>query len=295
MLNVGLLRLLQARYWAVGAVMAAMLLGAVLAGCGEKDSGDTAASATAAASIAASPAAAAEPKPQAVELTVSAAASLTESLTDIKKRYEAQYPNVKLTFNFGASGTLQQQIEQGAPADLFLSAGKKQMDTLVEKQLIEAGTNKNLLGNELVVVTNADSSLTIAAVDDLLKPEFKQLGVGTPESVPAGNYTKEALTASKLWDSLQSKIVLTKDVKQVLTYVETGNTEAGFVYKTDALASSKVKIAFTVDPKTYKPIEYPIGIVKATKNKAEAEKLYQYLQSQAAKDVFLKYGFTAPN
>ncbi|WP_438447666.1 molybdate ABC transporter substrate-binding protein [Gorillibacterium sp. sgz5001074] len=267
--------------------------GMVLAGCGDAGSKNGGA---ASAGVAPTPGASAvtQPKGEPVELLVSAAASLTESLNEIKKLYEAKEPNVKLTFNYGASGTLQQQIEQGAPADLFLSAGKKQMDALVEKNLIEPGTNKNLLGNELVVITSSGSKLAVEGLQDLTKPEFKKLGVGTPESVPAGSYAKEALTSAKLWEALQDKLVLTKDVKQVISYVETGNTEAGFVYKTDALASSKVKIAFTVDPKTFKPIEYPIGIVKATKAKPEAEKLYRYLATKEAMDVFVKYGFTTP-
>lgn len=242
----------------------------------------------------AAPSAAATKAPEPVELTVSAAASLTDSLNDIKKLYEAKAGHVKLTFNFGASGTLQQQIEQGAPADLFLSAGKKQMDTLVQKQLIETNTAKNLLLNDLVLVVPADGKVSVNTMEDLSKADIKKLAVGTPESVPAGSYAKEALTTLKLWDSLQPKIVLTKDVKQVLSYVETGNTEAGFVYKTDALMSQKVKIALTVDPKSFSAIEYPIGIVKATKFKKEAEAFYQYLQTKEAQDIFVKYGFVLP-
>lgn len=234
------------------------------------------------------------PKTETAELTVSAAASLTESLNEIKERYEAQHPNVKITFNFGASGTLQQQIEQGAPADIFLSAGKKQMDALVLKQRIEEGTDQVLLGNELVLVTAVGYQGSVAGLADLSQAGIKKIGSGTPESVPAGSYAKEALASAKLWDTLQGKMVFTKDVKQVLTYVETGNTEAGFVFKTDALASPKVKIAHTVDPRIYSPIEYPIGIVKATKNRQEAGKLYRYLQSKEAMDVFLEYGFTTP-
>lgn len=270
----------------------AMIGSLLLSGCGDGDQRQAAGVPSAAAS--ASAASSVSPKTETVELTVSAAASLTESLNEIKRKVEDKYSNIKITFNFGASGTLQQQIEQGAPADLFLSAGNKQMDALVEKQLIEPGTARNLLGNELVVITSADSKRTVTGLADLAKPEFKKLGVGTPESVPAGSYTKEALTAAKLWDTLQDKMVFTKDVKQVLSYVETGNTEAGFVYKTDAMASTKAKIAFTVDPAAYKPIEYPIGIVKGTRNKTEAETLYRYLGSKEAMDVFLKYGFTTP-
>lgn len=267
-----------------------------LAGCTEKDkpAGAAAASPTAAASAAASlspsPAKPADP----VELTISAAASLTESLNEIKTLYAKKAPNVTLTFNFGASGTLQTQIENGAPADLFLSAGKKQMDTLVSKQLIDPATAKNLLLNELVLVVPADSKLAITKIEDLAKDEVKKLAVGTPESVPAGSYAKETLTYYKLWETLQPKIVLTKDVKQVLSYVETGNTEAGFVYKTDASSSKTAKILLTADPASHAAIEYPIGVVKASKQPAAAKEFYSYLQTKEALDVFVKYGFSLP-
>ncbi|WP_336785596.1 molybdate ABC transporter substrate-binding protein [Paenibacillus sp. MMO-177] len=229
-----------------------------------------------------------------VELTISAAASLTDALNEIQKTYEEKNPNVKLNFNFGASGALQQQIEQGAPADLFLSASSKNLKALVDKQLIDTDKQINLLSNKLVVVVPGDSGAALATEADLTKVEVKHVAIGIPESVPAGNYAKESLTNAKLWDSLQSKAVQGKDVRQVLQYVETGNADAGFVYKTDALTSDKVKIAFYVDPATYTAIQYPIGVVKATKHGKEAEGFYTYLQSQEALDVFVKYGFSVP-
>lgn len=232
---------------------------------------------------------------ESVELTISAAASMTDALTEIQQKYEADRQTIKLSFNFGASGALQQQIEQGAPADLFLSAAVKNMTALVDKQLIDTNNQTNLLANELVVVVPADGQSSISAIEDLTKEDVKTVAIGIPESVPAGNYAKEALTYAKLWDTLQAKAVQAKDVRQVLQYVETGNADAGFVYKTDALTSDKVKVAFAVDAASYKKIEYPIGIVKATKHAKEAEDFYTYLQTQEALDVFIKYGFTVPN
>ncbi|MGW8821280.1 molybdate ABC transporter substrate-binding protein [Paenibacillus sp. JNUCC32] len=230
-----------------------------------------------------------------VELTVSAAASMTDALKEIQEDYKTKNPNITLNFNFGASGALQQQIEQGAPADLFLSAAAKNMEALVDKQLIDANQQKNVLSNELVAVVSADGQVPVASFADLSKSELKNIAIGIPESVPAGSYAKEALTKTNFWDSLQSKIVQGKDVRQVLQYVETGNADVGFVYKTDALTSDKVKVAFAVDPATYTPVEYPIGIVKATKHRKEAEDFYTYLQTQEALDVFVKYGFSVPN
>ncbi|MFE5317578.1 molybdate ABC transporter substrate-binding protein [Paenibacillus sp. NPDC056579] len=236
--------------------------------------------------------AAAQKPAETVELTISAAASMTDALKEIQKDFETKNPSIKLNFNFGASGALQQQIEQGAPADLFLSAAAKNMSTLVEKQLIDAKQQKKLLTNELVAVVNADGKTAVANVSDLSKADVKHVAIGIPESVPAGSYAKEALTNAKLWETLQSKMVQAKDVRQVLQYVETGNAEAGFVYKTDAMTSQKVKVAFAVDPKTYTAVEYPIGIVKATKHSKEAEAFYNYLQAKQSLDIFVKYGFS---
>lgn len=229
-----------------------------------------------------------------VALTISAAASLTDALTEIRKTYEGEHEGVKLSFNFGASGALQQQIEQGAPADLFLSAAAKNMNALVGKKLIEDDAHTNLLTNALVVVTPKDGQ-AVASLADLSGDAFKQIAIGIPESVPAGGYAKEALENAGLWDSLAGKTVQGKDVRQVLQYVETGNVDAGFVYKTDALTSKDVTVALEVDPSTYEPIAYPIGIVKATKHEKEARAFYDYLQSKDAKDVFAKYGFTMPD
>lgn len=232
------------------------------------------------------------PAGEKVELTVSAAASLTEALNEIKTAYEQANKNVKLQYNFGASGALQQQIEQGAPADLFLSAAAKNMKALMEQQLIMPERESTLLFGELVLVVPADGKTKVESLNDLERPDIRHVAAGEPETVPAGGYAKEALMSAKLWEPLQPKLVLGKDVRQVLTYVESGNAEAGFVYRTDALTSSKVKVAFKVDPQSYKPIEYPVGIVKATKHAKEAEALYEYLHNKEAKDIFVKYGFS---
>ncbi|THF79515.1 molybdate ABC transporter substrate-binding protein [Cohnella fermenti] len=235
------------------------------------------------------------PSAEKVELTISAAASLTDAMTDIQQAYAEQAPNVTLTFNFGASGALQQQIEEGAPADLFLSAATKNMTALVDKGLIEQDQTVTLLNNELVAVVPKEGGPDIAGAADLSSDSVKFIAIGIPESVPAGQYAQDSLTASGLWDSLQKKLVQGKDVKQVLQYVETGNADVGFVYKTDALVSDKVKIAYTVDPATYKKVEYPIGIVKASAHQEAAAAFYEYLQSEDAMSIFTGYGFSAPN
>ncbi|MBO7743083.1 molybdate ABC transporter substrate-binding protein [Paenibacillus sp. MWE-103] len=223
------------------------------------------------------------------ELLVSAAASLKDSLDVIEKSYEKKHPDIDLVFNYGSSGTLQKQIEQGAPADLFFSAGQKQMDALVKANLIS--DHATLLNNDLVMVVPSDVKTTYTTVKELTAKSVKKIAVGQPESVPAGQYAQETLNARGVWNSLQSKLVYAKDVRQVLTYVETGNVDAGFVYKTDALTSSKVRIALNILPSVHSPILYPAGIVKETKHAAEAKAFYAYLQSSEADAVFAKYGF----
>jgi len=224
------------------------------------------------------------------EIMVSAAASMKNSMTEIQKAYALKTPGVKLTLVFGASGTLQQQIEQGAPVDLFISAGKAQMDALEQKNLLVKESKVDLVGNELVLVTGKDNN-KVTSLQDLTKPSVTQISIGTPESVPAGKYAQEALTNLKLWDPIKPKLVLAKDVSQVLNYVETGNVDAGLVYQSDAQGSTKVKVVTIVPASSYKPIAYPAAVILATKNKQVAEDFLNYLESSEAQQVFVRNGF----
>lgn len=226
------------------------------------------------------------------EIIVSAAASLKDSLTELEKTYTQKNPGVKLLFNFDASGTLQQQIEQGAPADLFISAGKSQFDALNQKNLLVKDSEISLLGNDLVLVVSKDNS-DVKSLQDLTQQSVQKISIGTPESVPAGKYAQESLINLKLWDILQPKFVPAKDVTQVLNYVETGNVEAGLVYKSDALDSTKVKVVMTVPADSHKAIVYPAGVVAASKNQQVAGDFLKYLQSDEAQQVFVKYGFSS--
>jgi molybdate transport system substrate-binding protein len=232
---------------------------------------------------------AASPK---TELLVSAAASLKDSLDQIEIKYEKLHPDIDLQFNLGSSGTLQKQIEQGAPADLFLSAGTKQMDALIEGKLVSKSTM--LLKNDLVLIVPSDSKKTFKSVSELTDKSIKNIAIGQPESVPAGQYAKETLTVRKVWEPLQDKLVFAKDVRQVLTYVETGNVDAGFVYRTDALISNKVKIVLKVHSMAHKPIDYPAAVLKESKHPKQAEDFYAYLQTAESKAVFVKFGFKLP-
>lgn len=230
------------------------------------------------------------PKP-AVELNIAAAASLTESLTKLAELYAKTAPEVTLTFNFAASGALQTQIEEGAPADVFISAAEKQMTALADKGLILDGTNKKLLLNKVVLVVPTASTLGLTSFEDCLTDKVKLIAVGDPASVPVGQYTKEIFTSLNGWDTIQAKANLATNVKEVLAWTETGNVDCGIVYSTDAAASSGVKIVAEAPEGTHKPVIYPAAVVKATAHEAEARAFWEYLSSDEAKKVFLDHGF----
>jgi molybdate transport system substrate-binding protein len=233
------------------------------------------------------------PPPQAakVDLTVSAAISLKDALDEAKQLYTADNPNVSIAINYGASGTLQLQIEQGAPVDIFLSAATKQMDALDTKGLLLEGTRKNLLLNEVVLIVPKDSSLNISSFQDLTHPNVKQIALGEPTTVPAGQYAKDVLTSLGIYDAVNAKAILGKDVRQVLTYVETGNVDAGIVYSTDAQSSSKVKVVATAPAKSHAPVVYPVAVIKDSKNAAAARQFLDFLSGPRGRAVFQKYGF----
>ncbi|MEH7098275.1 molybdate ABC transporter substrate-binding protein [Neobacillus vireti] len=226
---------------------------------------------------------------QKVELTVSAAASLQDVLNGIKTDFEKSHPNVIVNYNFGASGALQQQISQGAPVDLFFSAAEDKFDQLVKEGLIEKTKGKDLLGNELVLVVPNHSNKGIHSFEDIIKSD--KLSIGTPEAVPAGQYAKETLEDLNVWNRVKGKVVYAKDVRQVLTYVESQNVDAGVVYKTDALSSKKVKIAATANEKTHSPIVYSVGVIKSSTHPKEAQLFYDYLQTKKSLESFIDYGF----
>lgn len=229
------------------------------------------------------------------ELIVSAAASLAPPLQEIQAMFETDFPETRLLLNYGSSGVLQRQIELGAPADVFLSAGRRQMDELLANGRIEEGLHVTLLTNRLVVIVGANRSRRIDALAGLAEPHWRTISAGEPDTVPVGEYTKEALLNAGLWETLLSKIVFAKDARQALAYVETGNTDAGLVYVTDAAASNKVRVAFEVPADGHAPIEYPIGVVSGTPNRTAAESFYRYLQEEEALAVFARYGFGTPS
>lgn len=230
--------------------------------------------------------------PPSAEITISAAISLKDALLEIQKNYQVKHPTIKINYNLGASGALQKQIEEGAPVDIFISAATKQMNDLEQKNLLKKETKRDLLKNQLVLITPKDSALPLNNFQDLTKETIHKFAMGAPESVPAGQYTQQVLKKLNISDLVMTKAVLAKDVRTVLTYVETGNVEAGTVYKTDALISKKVNIAATAPVDSHEPIVYPMAILAASKQSQTAQDFTTYLAGPEAAAVFEKYGFT---
>ncbi|MGI0485120.1 molybdate ABC transporter substrate-binding protein [Pantanalinema rosaneae CENA516] len=231
-----------------------------------------------------------EPAQARTNLLISAAASLKDVMADIKPLYQKAHADVNLTFNFGASGALLQQIEQGAPTDVFISAAKRQMDTLEQKGGLVTGTRTNLANNRLVVVV-PQGSRAVTSFASLKQPEIKRIAIGEPRSVPAGQYAEQVLQKLKLWNEVKPKLVYANNVRQVLAAVESGNADVGMIYLTDAKISNKVNIAVTADDAYHSPIVYPMAVLKSSKNIDQAKAFVKYLSGSEAKGVLRQYGF----
>lgn len=233
-------------------------------------------------------------KSETVELTVSAAASLTDAMNEIKEAYTRENTWVEIALNFGSSGALQQQIEQGAPCDIFISAAPGQMNALQDQELLLNDTRRDLLENKIVLVMPKGVE-TISSFEEIAGDKVEMFSIGAPDSVPAGRYAREVLVSLNIWDVVESKLVLARDVRQVLAYVETGNVDAGIVYQTDAKISDKVQIVVVAPEGTHSPIVYPVAVLKSSKHKDEAIEFIEYLFSDEVKTIFQKYGFTVIN
>jgi len=232
----------------------------------------------------------ASPILRAAELTVFAAASLTESLKAIASVYEKQSGD-RILFNFGASSMLARQIEEGAPADIFFSADEARMDAVESKGLIVKDTRKSRLSNVLVIVVAAKGGAAIRGPKDLATDKVKRLALAEPGIVPAGVYAKEYLQKQNLWSAVEGKVIPTENVRAVLAAVEAGNVEAGMVYRTDAAISKKVKVAYEVTSADNPNISYPMAMLKEAKQPEAAKRLLQYLNSDDAAKIFQKFGF----
>jgi molybdate transport system substrate-binding protein len=222
----------------------------------------------------------------AAEIMVFAAASLTDALKEIAPAFERKTGD-RAVFNLGASSVLARQIQEGAPADLFFSADDEKMDGLEKQGLL--GSRRSLLSNSLVIVVANDRAFSIKAPEDLLKA--RRIALAEPRTVPAGIYARKYLEQAGLWSKLSGSVVPTENVRAALSAVESGNVEAGIVYKTDAAISKRVKIAYEVPVQDGPKISYPVAVLKDSKRKGPAGEFLRYLESEEATKVFEKYGF----
>ncbi|MBE5959188.1 MAG: molybdate ABC transporter substrate-binding protein [Lachnospiraceae bacterium] len=223
------------------------------------------------------------------ELTILAAASLTDVCDEIKEKYEKDN-KVILTFSYASSGALQTQIEEGIKADMFMSASTDQMDILTEGGFIDKDSTKNLLENKVVLITSKEKN-DVTSFEDIKEDKVKLVGIGNPESVPAGKYAKQVFESLGMWDVVEKKANLGADVRTVLTWVEAGEADCGVVYETDAKVSDKVKIVATAEKGLCKDIIYPVGTLSNSENKDEVKKLTDYMSSSEGMETFKKYGF----
>jgi molybdate transport system substrate-binding protein len=231
------------------------------------------------------------PAPRQQTLTVSIAASLQTAMQEIQVQYQGLNPEIKIDYNIASSGALQQQIEQGAPVDIFISADAEQARTLVADDQVVS--QQDLLQNQVVLVV-PKTATGIQSFTDLQKQQVTKIALGYPDSVPAGQYSQQVLVNLKLYETLKPKIIFTKDVRQALFYVETNNVDAGFVYATDAQQSQKVKVVEVASPKLHSPIRYSVTILKRDQHPQAAQAFVQFLNGRNAQTIFKAHGFQVP-
>ena len=226
----------------------------------------------------------------AAEMTVSAAASLTDAFTELKGLFEQQNKKLTVNTNFAASNPLLKQLQEGAPVDVFATADQATMDKAAEAKVIDPATRKTFALNDLVLIVPKDAKKPADLAD--LK-NFKRIALGNPESVPAGRYTQAALTTAGLWESLAPQYIHGESVRQVLDYVAKGEVDAGFVYRTDALKmADKVEVVMNVEG--HDPVSYPIAVATTGKNAKMGQKFLDFVLSEEGQAVLGKYGFSKP-
>ncbi len=227
------------------------------------------------------------------ELTVSAAASLTNAFKDMAQQYQARYPGSHVALNFGASGALLQQLGKGAPVDVFASADEESMDTAQRQGWIRGAERHDFAANRLVLVVPADSKLALKSLADLASPAVGRIAIGNPASVPAGRYARHALQQQQLLQATEAKMITTQNVRQALDYVARGEVDAGFVYATDAsILADKVKVAF--DVASHLAIRYPIAPCANSADPAEAKRFVAFVISPAGLAILARHGFLPP-
>ena len=229
-----------------------------------------------------------------VTVTVAAAASLQEAVTELDSLYAVEHPNVAVRATFGASGAVRQQIEQGAPVDVFISASDRHVDALHRAGLVDARSRRAFAGNVLVLIVPAASGANVRGFGDLASPAVRRVAVGAAASVPAGEYAEQVLRSLGIAEAVAAKAVYAQNVRQVLSYVERGEVDAGIVYRTDVRASRRVRVAAEAPPATHAPVTYPLVLVSRRPHPEEARAYAAFLLGPRGREVLMRRGFTVP-
>lgn len=227
------------------------------------------------------------------EITVSAAASLTNAFKELAEQFERQHPDTKVQLNFAGSGALLQQMAKGAPVDVFASADQETMDQAEQQNLLAKDSRQDFVRNSLVVITPTDSALTLNSLADLEADAVQRIAISNPDSVPVGRYTQQALNKTQQWQTLQAKVINTQNVRQSLDYVARDEVDTGFVYATDAaIMADKVKVQFEVPLEVV--ISYPIAVTQEGAAKPESQQFVDFILTPDSQQVLSKYGFSQP-
>lgn len=281
---------LTSRLAGISLILLILLLSVALVSCGSDSTTGTSAGSD---TTSASPTDTAPSAGEAQELIVSAASSLKNAFTEIGAAFD-QANGTSTTFNFDASGTLQKQVEAGAPVDVFAAAAPTQVNNLLKQNLVDEATIVSFASNEIVLAVPADSKLEIASVEDLVKPEVEKVAYGDPVAAPHGVYAEEVMTTLGILEQVKPKVVYTKNASQTLTYVTSGEVDVGIMYSTDAVAGGdKVKVVATSQPDWHSQIIYPIAVVSATKAKTLAQDFIDFVMGTEGQSILQKHGFVA--
>lgn len=227
-----------------------------------------------------------------VELTILAAASLTDVCDELKERFEKENPSITLNISYGGSGALQTQIEEGAPADVFISAATKQMTALDDEGLMDSDSIIQLLENKVVLIVPKESDTSVGSFEDVATEAVTMVALGEPGSVPVGQYSEEIFTSLGILDAVKEKANYGSDVRTVLSWVETAAVDCGVVYATDAYTSQDVTIVCEAPEGSCKKVIYPVGVVAASEHPDEAAAWIAFIQSDASMELFESYGFS---
>ena len=230
---------------------------------------------------------------RAESITIAAAVSMKEALEEVAAAYEKRTGD-DVELNFGSSGQLMTQIARGAPVDVFVPAADEQMDQLARDGLIDPQTRVAIAGNRLVLIVPGDLAAAPMSFEGLADKRFKRIGIGQPDTVPAGKYAMQVLTHLGLAEALRPRLVYGANARQVLSYVARGEVDAGIVYRSDALAAGNVSVVATADESWHEPIRYPAAVVNATRHRDAARRFVDFLRHDEAQQVLARHGFTPP-